>query len=528
APLASDAAADLFLRRARASNPALAVGDDELAVVEAICERLDRLPLAIELAAVWAKVLPLQALLEQLAHSLERLTGGRRDAPDRQRTLRDAIEWSERLLGEDEQRLFHRLAIFSGGFTTEAVVAICGETAENGHVLDVLANLVEQALLQSETQHDGQGDVRFWMLETIREYALERLRASGEMEELARRHADYYAKLVREQPWGGADQVSRDRRIEREMPNVRVTLEWARLHGASGMGLGLATALGLFWYSCGAFDEGERWLNEFLALDAASAVQSPERLRVMALYFLTLYALDRHDFDRGEALAREGLELARKQGDASGAGNMLTELGHVAEARGDREGAMALYEKGLAQYRAGGNFGSVGRVLSSLGNVARALGDYERARRYLEESLAWARERHFSWAIASGLVSLGHLACEQEDFARARRLYREGLEMYRTMRNPTALAWCLNGVAVVLAAGGRYERVARMCGAIEHLYQMADAAPEAEWPAFTRACASARQALGDDGFDVARAAGAALSPEQIIGYALASVDGDEG
>ncbi|MGZ3585230.1 MAG: ATP-binding protein, partial [Ktedonobacterales bacterium] len=466
APLAGDAAADLFLRRARASNPALAVGEDELAVVEAICERLDRLPLAIELAAVWTKVLPLPGLLEQLAHSLERLTGGRRDAPERQRTLRDAIEWSERLLGDDEQRLFHRVAIFAGGFTTEAAVAICGETAENGHVLDVLANLVEQALLQSETQHDVQGDVRFWMLETIREYALERLRASGEMEGLARRHAEYYAKLVREQPWGGADQDSRDRRIEREMPNVRVTLEWARAHGASVMGLGLATALGLFWYSHGSFDEGERWLNEFLALDGASEEQSPERLRVMALYFLTLYALDRHDFARGEALAREGVELARRQGDASGAGNMLTELGHVAEARGDREGAMALYEEGLLQYRAGGNFGSVGRVLSSLGNVARALGDYERARRYLEESLAWARERHFAWAVASGLVSLGHLACEQEDFARARQLYREGLDMYRTMRNPTALAWCLNGVAVVLAAGGRYERVARLCGAI--------------------------------------------------------------
>ncbi|MGZ3680687.1 MAG: ATP-binding protein [Ktedonobacterales bacterium] len=125
APLAGDAAADLFLRRARASNPALAVGEDELAVVEAICERLDRLPLAIELAAVWTKVLPLPGLLEQLAHSLERLTGGRRDAPERQRTLRDAIEWSERLLGDDEQRLFHRVAIFAGGFTTEAAVAIC-------------------------------------------------------------------------------------------------------------------------------------------------------------------------------------------------------------------------------------------------------------------------------------------------------------------------------------------------------------------------------------------------------------------
>ena len=527
-PLASEAAVDLFLRRARASNPALAVGEGDLDVVETICDRLDRLPLAIELAAVWTRVLPLPALQEQLTHSLERLTSGRRDVPERQRTLRDTIAWSERLLGEDEQRLFHRLAIFAGGCTVEAVVAICGVTTEDGaQVLDVLAHLVEQSLLHVEQQEEGQREPRFWMLETIREYAMERLRASGEMEGLARRHAEHFAQVVRGLPWGGANQDARDRRIEREMPNVRATLEWARQQREPGVGLPLATALGLYWYSRGSFDEGERWLNEFLALDAAGGERAPEGLRVRVLYFLTLYALDRHDFDRGEALAREGLELARAHGDMSGAGNMLTELGHVAEARGDREGAMALYEESLAHFHAGGHSGSAGRALSSLGNVARALGDYALARQYLEESLAWARERQFSWAVASGLVSLGHVACEQEDFERARGLYREGLALYRSMHNPTALAWCLNGVAVVLASGGRYERVARMCGAIDHLYAMADAAQEAEWPVFARACASARQSLGDDDFEVARAVGATLSLEQIIAYALASLD-DEG
>lgn len=524
APLASEAAVELFLRRARASNPTLAVSDGDLAVVEAICERLDRLPLAIELAAVWTRVLPLPVLREQLAHSLERLTSGRRDAPERQRTLRATIAWSERLLGENEQRLFHRLAIFAGEYTAEAVAAVCGESSEAGRVLDVLANLVEQALLQSETHQDGQAGTRFWMLQTIREYATERLEASGAMLDVARRHAEYYAQLMRDLPWGGVDQDSRDRRIEQEMPNVRAALEWARQQGASDTGLGLATALGLYWYSRGSFDEGGRWLNAFLEMDATSMERAPARLRVMALYFLTLYALDRHDFDLGEALAREGLELASAHGDTSGAGNMLTELGHVAEARGDREGAMVLYEEGLAQYRAGGHSGSVGRALSSLGNVARVLGDYERARHYLEQALSWARELHFSWAMASVLVGLGHIACEQEVFERAKRLYHESLDLYRTMRNPTALAWCLNGVVIVLVAGGRYERAARLCGAIEHLYQTADAAPEAEWPTFTRACAVARESLGEGVFEAARAAGVALSSEQIIGYALASMD----
>lgn len=526
APLASEAAVEFFLRRARASNPALEVSEGDLAVVEAICERLDRLPLAIELATVWTRVLPLSALLEQLAHALERLRSGRRDVPERQRTLRDTIAWSERLLGEDERRLFHRLAIFAGGSTADAVEAVCGDSNDVGKTLDRLANLVEQSLLGSESRQEGQDAPRFRMLETVREYALERLLASGEMGELARRHAEYYAQLVRELPWGGAGQNAHDRRIEQEMPNVRATLEWALKQRAPSVGLPLATALGLYWYSRGSFDEGERWLNEFLALDAAGEERAPAGLRVRVLYFLTLYALDRHDFDRGEALAREGLELANAHGDASGAGNMLTELGHVAEARGDQKGAMTLYEESLAYLRAGGRSGSLGRTLSSLGNVARALGDYERARLYLEQSLTWARETRFSWAVASGLVSLGHVACEQGDFGRARTLYREGLELYRSMPNPTALAWCLNGVVVVLAAGGSYERAAWVCGAIEHLHQMADAAQETEWGTFARACGSARQALGDDGFERARAAGAALSLEQIIGYALASLDGE--
>jgi tetratricopeptide (TPR) repeat protein len=169
----------------------------------------------------------------------------------------------------------------------------------------------------------------------------------------------------------------------------------------------------------------------------------------------------------------------------------------------------------------------VGRTLSSLGNAARAKGDYEGARRYLEQSLAWARERDFSWAIASGLTDLGHVACEQDDFARAMALYRESLGLYRTMRNPTALAWCLEGVVVATVAGGEYERAARLGGAITGLRAAAGAAPAPSvWPPYVRACEAARQALGAESFAAVSAEGAALSPEGAIAFVLRNDGGD--
>lgn len=537
APLAHEAASELFVRQAMASNPTQAVTPEDLAIVEAICQRVDRLPLAIELAAVWTKVLPLPTLLERLSSRLDLLASGRRDAPERQRTLRATIAWSEQLLAPEEQRLFQRLAVFAGGCTPEAASAVCNEgdgatDAEDagraGDILDGLASLVEKSLLQAETRPAEQDGPRFWMLATIRDYAWECLRASGEAETIRRRHAEYYVQWVRQLMWVGAEQDTRDRQLERELPNVRAALEWAREQRRSDIGLRLATALGRFWYSRGSFDEGGGWLREMLALDVVAGERAvPPRLRVMALYSLILLVLDQHDFDEAEALAREGLDLARRHGDAAGIGNMLTELGHVAEARGDLDAAMAFFEEGVAQYRAGGEQGAVGRALSSLGNLARAKGDYEQALRYLEETLAWARERSFSWAIASALVSLGHVACEQSEFTRAATLYRESLGLYRTMPNPMSLAWCLEGVAVVAVAAGEHERAARLCGAIAGLRQRAEIAEVDQWPLFEHARASARQALDEEHFATAYEVGAALSPEQAIAYALADTGRSE-
>jgi predicted ATPase/DNA-binding XRE family transcriptional regulator len=530
APLADGAAIELFLQRAYAAQPTLELTDGDRDAIAAICRRVDRLPLAIELAAVWVRVLPPSALLAQLESPLVLLTGGRRDAPERQRTLRGTIAWSEQLLELDERRLFHRLGIFVGGCTLEAAQAVCGgpEGGDGADVLDGLARLTEKSLLNVQMLSDGP---RFAMLETIREYALERLQASGDFEDVGRRHADFYARLAADLGWIGPQQDARDRRLERELPNVRAALDWARQHREPLIGLQLATPLGRWWYSRGHFDESERWLRDFLAIDSTAGERAaPAMLRVSALYALILLALDRRNYDEAEVLAREGLELARRNGDVGGAGNMLAELGHVTEARGDLDTAMAYFEEGLAEYQKGkqGHPGAVGRTLSSLGNLARAKGDYERAQRYLEQALAWAREREFSFAIASALVSLGHVACEQGDRARAQVLYRESLHLFRTLRNPSSLAWCLEGVAVVAAAAGDHERAARLCGSVAGLHALAGAGPApVAWLPFEQACTAARQALGEERFTSVSNEGAALSAEQAIDSALNTLGSEE-
>ncbi len=520
-PLSSAAAARLFVERAQATQPTFAPSEADRPVIDAICARVDGLALGVELAAGWVRVLPLQTLLERLDKRLDLLSAGRRDAPERQRTLRGAIAWSVDFLDPAERQLFQRLAIFAGGCTLEAAEAICAEDdAERAATLDGLARLVEKSLLRAEITPDG---VRFLMLETIRDVAREELDVSDAAEGVARRHAAYFAQAIAQLGWFGADLDARDRRLERETPNARAALAWTLAHDEPGMGLRLATPLGRWWYSRGAFDEGERWLQALLDLDASGGAKSaPPQLRCAALFALIIISLDRRQYAAAERLAQEGLALARRQGDRAQMGNMLSELGHVAEARGDLDAARTYFEEALTLQRQQPDGAATGRTLSSLGNIARVQGDYRQARIYLEQSLAWVRERAFSFAVASGLFSLGHLDCEEGDFASALTHYAEALHLAQTMalRNPTSLAWGLEGVAIALAASQQYTSVGRICGAIAALRAVAGAADQAEWPLYTQATATARAALGEQPFAEAYDAGRALTPEQAIALAL--------
>ncbi|HEU5439510.1 MAG TPA: tetratricopeptide repeat protein, partial [Ktedonobacterales bacterium] len=498
-------------------RPDLPADAETLAAVRAVCRRLDGLPLALELAAVHVRTLSPQALLDRLTRRLPLLNAGPRDLPDRQRTMRETIAWSERLLPPDEQRLFRQLAVFAGGWSLPAAEEICALPGEPSNVLESLLALAEKSLVRAGAYG---GEPRFSMLETVREYAQERLDASGETDALRRRHAEHFASLAdvaaRIQP--GQDE--RDRALRIELPNAQAALHWAQESDEPEVGLRLAAGFSRLWFVSGAISEAERWLRVFLALDAQAGERAaPPTLRLAALFGATRCALDRRDYADAEARASEGLALARRHTDAAGTANMLAELGHVAEARGDQDAAWAHFEESLALARTAGEGAAEGRALSSLGNLARRRHDYARATYYLEASLAHSRAYQLSWGVASALVALGHVACEQGDFDRAADLYRESLGLYRTMPNPAWLAWCLEGVAVVAAARARHHEVARLAGAVSARRSVAlpDATP---WPAYVEAGAHVRAALGEQAFETAAAQGVLLSAEQAIAEAL--------
>ncbi len=527
APLGQEAAVTLFLQRAQAVKPDLNLAVESIQAIGAICQRLDGLPLALELAAARVKVLPPAALLERLKSRLQLLAGGPLDLPARQRTMRDAIAWSYELLRPVEQQLFRRLAVFSGGCTLEAAEAVCGEAGADTPtaptetaVLEGLTALIDHSLMGSEA---ATGKPRFSMLEIIHEYARERLEESGEAEALRGRHLRYYTSLAEEAAPIRANQDARDTRLAQEFANVRAALEWARERGETGMGLRLASGCGRIWYFRGMISEAQQWLEEFLALDARAGERAaPPQVRAQALYGASRIALDQGHYDRVERLSREALALAQQADDESGMGNALAILAAVTEARGNLIEASALYEEGLAHSRAAGDTGGMIRILTSLGHLARASGQLERAQGFFEEILAHSRGLGLTWASANALVSLGHLAREQGDQQRALALYREGLALHQRMGNKVWIAWCLEGMAAAFCAARQFERATQLCSFAELLRASAHALrPPAEQQQYDHILARTREALGEAAFHSIWTAGHLLSPEEAIAAALA-------
>ncbi len=517
APLEQEAAVTLFLHRAQAVQPDLEVTLETIQAATAICQRLDGLPLAIELAAGHVKTLPPAAFYERLTNRLALLKGGARDLPERQRTMRNAIAWSVDLLNQREQRLFRCLAVFVGGCTLEAAEAICGETEEGTErLLETLERLVDTSLLRTEAEDSG--PPRFIMLETIRDYALERLQISGEAEALRNRHFSYYTHLAEAAARPGPEQDERDARLARETANVRAALEWAQAHQETGLGLRLLIACGRIWYIRGLGPELGRWFEDLLALDTtAGGRAAPPALRVQALYGIARFVQDQGQYERVERLAREGLELAESIGDRSGMGNALRLLGAVAQARGDLPEATRLFEESVARCREAGDTNGVGQALISLGHTYRAQRDFPHATQVFEEALAQSRAINLTWGVANLLTSLALLACDQGDYLRALALYRESLTLHQTFGNKTYIALDFEGMARALCALGDCERAVQLYAAAEQLRQaMRTPRPPDEQEWYDQTVARAQQALGNKHFEQAWATGIKLMPEEAI------------
>src|SRR5512132_1704892 len=449
-----DDGAALFTQRARQLEPRF----EPDAAVREIAERLDSLPLALELAAARVKVLTPAQILKRLGRSLALLTSGAHDAPERQRTLRGTVEWSHQLLAADEQRLFAQLAVFAGSFALEAAEAVC--SAE----LDVLQSLVDKSLLR----HGEDG--RFFVLATIREFALEKLHDLSGASSLRRRHDDYFLGVAEE--LDARDRLSGMRdlsaesliRFERELPSFRAALAGLVEDGRREGALRLGAALWRFWLNRAQYRDAADWLENAPVDDATL----PLNVRAAALAAAGGIAYYTHDdVDGAERFWREGLELRRVQDDPHELGAAFSRLASVAWRRGDFDDALAYHKQALSLFEQAGNEASRLTELQWLGDTYRDRGDYDEGERFLEETATRARGLGFDQQLTSTLHSLGDLSLDRLDPETALRRFAEALVYAVATGNERVPSYCVAGIACALLVQGDDGAAGCLWGSVE-------------------------------------------------------------
>jgi len=452
----------LFMDRARAVGAELEWAAATASAVAEICRRLDGLPLAVELAAAWVRLLPPPALLARLERRLPLLVGGPHDLPARQRTMRDTIAWSYRLLDAREQRLLRRLCVFVAGCTAEAAEAVCadGEPA----VLAGLAALVDRSFLRQ--QADARADdaePRLIILETLREFGLEQLEASGEADAVRRRHAGYYLVLTEAAGAGlrGPDGVAWGARLEREHDNVRAALSWAQASGNGETALRLSGALWRFWSERGHLTEGRRWLREALR---HPGYPGPTVLaaRAMALTGAAQLAVDQGDFAEAETRSAEAVALARECGSPKDLTIALNIRGRLARERGDYQDALAFHEEALAVARAQGDRPGEAEALTGLGFAIGFSGDVARGTAFTEQAVGVLREVGDARALAAARGGITAHLTHAGDFARAEAAGTEALALFRRLGDTGQMALILFGLGILSQFQERYERAAAL------------------------------------------------------------------
>ena len=524
--VAQSEAVALFAQRARAADPAFALTPENAATVAEIVRWLDGLPLAIELAAARVRSLSPAALLARLSDRLSLLTGGARDLPDRQRTLRGAIAWSHDLLTADEQLLFRRLAVFTGGFTLPAAEAVAsgergvGSEENEGtsshsalatlhSVLDLVSSLVDQSLLQRAAGPAGES--RYQMLETVREFARDQLEASGVAEPVRERHADYFAdraEAIAPYLQWQSDTAGSIARLDADLDNLRAALAWTAKRGPLTTFLRLAVALQSYWAVRGRLAEGQAWLDRALRL----CEPAPLPLRAAVVRAAGWVARGQGDYARAEMLGERGLALSREHGDTPAVAHALTLLGHVAEEQGRYARSRSFHEEALVLGRRLPNPTWAAWSMRNLGGVDRWSGRREAAERWFEDALAIFRREGCQYGAAVALSDLAMIAGSRGDYARAALLLQEWLGQ---SWDAQGLRWCLEGLAEVAVACGEMEQAARIFGAAEaHRVRLGVTLAPRRAPGYERNVAEARTALGTAIFSAAWAEGRSLSADE--------------
>jgi predicted ATPase/class 3 adenylate cyclase len=452
--LADSAVVALFVARARERRPDFALNEQNARAVAQVCARLDGIPLAIELAAARVGSLSVDGIAARLDDRFRLLTGGARDALPRLRTLRAALDWSYDLLSEPEQALLDRLSVFAGGCALAAAEAVCpGEAVEDWEVLDLLDSLVNKSLVQAE---EAGGELRYTLLETVRQYGQERLAAVGGVERPRDQHLGWYLALAEEAAphlWGAEQALYYDQ-LEREHDNLRAALRWARERDAMEEGLRLAGALGHFWHTHGYLSEGRGWLEGALASGAEGSAPA----RAGALAAAGYLAQWQGDFGTGVVRFEQGLALYRALGDTSAIAQTLHRLAEAVEQQGDYARATLLQEESLALRRALGDQVGIADSLRHLGHVAYRRGEYERAAALCEESVALCREVGNREIIAHSLSFLACAVERQGAYARAAAIQEEALALCQAVGSRMPITWSLVNLGWALLGLGEEER----------------------------------------------------------------------
>ena len=511
----------LFVERARIVKTNFTLTDENSSAVASICMRLDGLPLAIELAAARIRVLSPPAILARLESQLKLLIGGARDLPARQQTMRGAIAWSYELLDEDEKTLLNRLSVFAGGATLEAAEAVCsGSEIDTAHtaieVLDGIASLVDKSLLLQKEQADG--EMRFRLLEAVREYARECLHVSGASEAIEQQHADYFLALAEkaEPELRGPKQAEWLNRLEDEHDNLRAALAWSLVHDTEGA-LRLAGAVTLLWTTHGHYTEARRWLGDTLRKggDAAASV------RAKALSGAAQLARLQGDYESSRGFFEESLRLGRATGDRKRIAVAARGLGGLSYQRGDYVAAHTFLEESLAIGRELGDKRVIANVVNTLGELARIEGDYGAARLLYEETLDLARQSGNERGLSVNLSNLGAIAYHEGDFVAARSFSGEALMTFQKLGHKAGLSYSMDGLAALVLRSGDAERAAKISGAAEHLSETIGYELEAMERAFRdRYVAEILEALGEEAFTASIAKGRALRLNEAIALAL--------
>ncbi len=548
----------LFADRARSMRPEFLITANNARAVAQTCHQLDGMPLAIELAAARIRTLTVEQIAARLDDRFRLLTGGGPTVLPRHQTLRATMDWSYDLLSEPERIVLRRLSVFARGWTLEAAETVCsGAGVETADVLDLLARLVDKSLVVMEPRG---GEARYHLLETVRQYGRDRLRDSGELRAVFRRHRDWYRDLSEqaEPELRGPGQQYWLERLEVEHDNARAALQWSLGNGEARAALQMAIFLRSFWHRKGHLVEGRRWLEEGLRQDTP-----PPAVRIRALNALGHFAFFQADFAsvraalteslvlarqtddrqglvdalssmggaavfRGEfaearSLLGESLAVSRQLGDQRGIATSVGHLGLVAADCGDYRAARSLYRDALAIFRALGDTTVCATLLHNLGHVMSAQGEHAAARALFQESLGLARGLGLKHSIAHYSANLAVVEVHEGEFVRARSLLEESLLAFRDLGDKRGICRALEGFGILASAQGQAARAATVLGAADSL-RGAITAPlpvsDRAHYQYDRYVATACAALGEEAFAVAWAEGAAMPADGAIEYAL--------